>query len=50
MTLSPATEGTPDAFTPWGLAEKIRDALELSPATRAEFELRLKEAGFEEHP
>lgn len=49
LTLSPAAPDAPDAFTPWDLVEALRHDLEPNPATRAEFDLRLKEAGFEEH-
>lgn len=49
LTLSPAPPDVAGAFTPWGLVEALRHDLEPNPATRAEFDLRLKEAGFEEH-
>jgi hypothetical protein len=49
LTLSPAPPNVTGAFTPWGLVEALRHDLEPNPATRAEFDLRLKEAGFEEH-
>jgi putative PD-(D/E)XK family protein DUF4420 len=49
LTLSPASPDVAGAFTPWDLVEALRHDLEPNPATRAEFDLRLKEAGFEEH-
>jgi Putative PD-(D/E)XK family member, (DUF4420) len=49
LTLSPSAPEVAGAFTPWDLVEALRRDLEPNPATRAEFNLRLREAGFEEH-
>jgi hypothetical protein len=49
LTLSPAAPDVAGAFTPWDLVEALRYDLEPNPATRAEFDLRLRGAGFDEH-